>query len=146
MGAAPSAVVKPAVILPPPSSSPSSESSIGDDFTSSSSTTTASANLWTSPTSCTYIFDSLWFCLSPVYQAKEYYISGDFDSCEEKASALYMCLSNKVKKDPDMDRKIEAKLKRKPIQPCWTKRGEGKGDEVEETAPVWELKERPGWY
>ena len=45
-----------------------------------------------------------------------------------------------------MDRKIEAKLKRKPIQACWTKRGEGRGDEVEETAPVWELKEKPGWY
>ncbi len=54
--------------------------------------------------------------------------------------------ANQVKKDPDMDRKIEAKLKRKPIQPCWTKRGEGRGDEVEESAPVWELKERPGWY
>lgn len=26
--------------------------------------------------------------------------TGDFDTCEEKASALYMCLSNKIKKDP----------------------------------------------
>lgn len=28
------------------------------------------------------------------------YPTGDFDTCEEKASALYMCLSNKIKKDP----------------------------------------------
>jgi hypothetical protein len=26
--------------------------------------------------------------------------TGDFDTCEEKGSALWMCLSNKVKKDP----------------------------------------------
>jgi len=97
MGSVPSAVVKPAVIVPPPSAS--SNTTLPDDEVlshGSSYSSATSTSVLTSPTSCTYIFDSLWFCLSPVYQAKEYYISGDFDACEDKASALYMCLANKV--------------------------------------------------
>ncbi|TFJ82346.1 hypothetical protein NSK_006319 [Nannochloropsis salina CCMP1776] len=147
MGSVPSAVVKPAVIVPPPSAS--SNTTLPDDEVlshASSYSSVTSTSVLTSPTSCTYIFDSLWFCLSPVYQAKEYYISGDFDACEDKASALYMCLANKIKKDPDIARKIEAKLKRPPIQPCWTQRRAGREDEEEDATPVWDLKERPGWY
>jgi hypothetical protein len=43
-------------------------------------------------------------CLTaPVNQTREYYTEGEFDTCDAKMSAFYLCLESKITKDPDVD-------------------------------------------
>lgn len=46
---------------------------------------------------CTKYFDALWFCYSPVYQMKQYYVYGTVDDCKGHWSKWFNCLKQKTK-------------------------------------------------
>ncbi|GLJ37530.1 hypothetical protein SUGI_0762610 [Cryptomeria japonica] len=64
--------------------------------------------------SCTERFDELWFCYSPVYQMKQYYRYGTFDTCFEKWSAVFDCLRLKTKRKHEVQKILEARERDQP--------------------------------
>lgn len=54
------------------------------------------------PENCTKYFDALWFCYSPVFQLKQYYIYGNLDNCQGHWNRWYQCLKQRTAfKDKD---------------------------------------------
>ncbi|KAL3684071.1 hypothetical protein R1sor_002093 [Riccia sorocarpa] len=61
--------------------------------------------------SCTPCIDALWFCYSPVFQVKQYYREGEFDSCKGKWVELFSCISLKTRPAAE----VEAVLKQREV-------------------------------
>ncbi|BBN15701.1 hypothetical protein MPTK1_7g00080 [Marchantia polymorpha subsp. ruderalis] len=61
--------------------------------------------------SCSPCIDALWFCYSPVFQVKQYYREGELDSCKEKWTELFSCISLKTRPASE----VEAILKEREV-------------------------------
>lgn len=80
------------------------------------------------PVSCTKAFDSVYYCYSPVHQAREYYITGELDDCRGRLKRFRMCIMSRFRPQAVSEALYEEEE---------TKERGGK----EQTNPVWELKE-----
>lgn len=82
------------------------------------------------PQSCAKVFDSLYFCYSPVYQGRQYYMFGNFDNCRGRLRRFRLCLLSRVKSSEDaelMFKEEEHREKEAGIQ--------------KDTEPIWEMRE-----
>ncbi|CAM6098587.1 unnamed protein product [Calypogeia fissa] len=74
--------------------------------------------------SCVPYMDALWFCYSPVYQMKQYYRDGTFDSCGGKWGELFRCISLKTKSAADIEAILKEQEAAKQKQHIWRYRTE----------------------
>ena len=77
------------------------------------------------PASCMHTLDALWYCYSPVHQAREYYMNGEFDDCRGRLKRFGMCVMSRFRDGQISEAYFEAEEKKtKVVRP-----------------PVWELRE-----
>lgn len=82
------------------------------------------------PQSCSKVFDSLYFCYSPFYQARKYYMYGEFDNCRGRLRRFRLCLLSRIKNEKDSEMLFEEE-ERRAKEAC----------NLKDAKPVWEMRE-----
>lgn len=67
------------------------------------------------PTSCMRTLDALWFCYSPVYQARKYYMNGEFDNCRGRLKLFRMCIMSRFQEREKSERLYEEEEKKTKV-------------------------------
>jgi len=67
------------------------------DFDMEKKEASASVHETTASESCVKYFDAAWWCFTPTHQIQNYYINGDWDSCQETLSDLMRCFAGKTR-------------------------------------------------
>eukprot|EP00171_Calliarthron_tuberculosum_P013772 IDg13772t1 len=81
------------------------------------------------PLSCTKAFDSMYYCYSPVYQGRQYYMTGALDDCRGRVRRFRMCVLSRVRNQDTSERIYEEEEQRdrgteKKAEPVWRLRPE----------------------
>lgn len=82
------------------------------------------------PISCTKVFDSVYYCYSPVHQARQYYITGELDNCRGRLKKFRMCVMSRFRPQ----NQSEVLYEQEEIK-------EQKKKNIHNIKPVWELRE-----
>jgi hypothetical protein len=94
------------------------------------------------PESCVPDLDALWFCYSPVYQFRYYYMNGTVDSCVGKVRRLVRCFRSRLLSPEDAERlyangaeddenaHASAGRRAGPYEPVWELRARGAAPET----------------
>ncbi|KAK4533646.1 hypothetical protein CCYA_CCYA18G4528 [Cyanidiococcus yangmingshanensis] len=95
------------------------------------------------PSSCLPDLDALWFCYSPVYQFRYYYMNGTVDSCVGKVRRLVRCFRSRLVSSDEAARMYENAVGKDDDD---GERHGGLGAEVclpPTAEPVWALRPPP---
>lgn len=82
------------------------------------------------PVNCMKAFDSVYYCYSPVHQAREYYVTGEFDDCRGRLRRFRLCVLSRFRPQSVSERLYEE-----------DDSNEKKKKGLSGIEPVWELKE-----
>lgn len=95
-----------------------------DDLNADAADSAAAAAAEEPPASCLPALDRLWFCYSPVYQFRYYYMNDTVDPCRETARAFFTCCRARLR-SPERARQLYAEEARRrqerqpPPEPVW---------------------------
>lgn len=83
------------------------------------------------PPSCTKAFDSLYYCYSPFFQGRQYYMNGELDNCRGRLRRFRLCLMSRLKPQSEAEelfvREEQRIIRQKNldnVQPIWQMREE----------------------
>lgn len=80
------------------------------------------------PLNCTKAFDAVYYCYSPVHQAREYYIYGELDDCRGRLRKFRLCALSRLRPQNASEKMYEQEeIKQNIKQP--------------KAKPVWQMKE-----
>ena len=80
------------------------------------------------PASCMKAFDSLYWCYSPVHQARQYYMTGELDDCRGRMRRFRMCIMSRFRHQEAAEKIYE-------------EYEEGEKMEKAQHEPVWEIRQ-----
>ncbi|EFJ15398.1 hypothetical protein SELMODRAFT_414168 [Selaginella moellendorffii] len=80
--------------------------------------------------SCTPALDALWFCYSPVFQLREYYREGTFNTCTDKFWDVMNCFRLKTKKLAEAQVIIESENRKREQPLFWELRSKEEATEA----------------
>lgn len=58
------------------------------------------------PHSCAEMFDSMYFCFSPVHQSTFYYRNGEWDNCRGRIERFRLCAMSRLRSSEDSEVRV----------------------------------------
>lgn len=78
------------------------------------------------PLNCMKSFDRMYYCYSPFYQGRQYYMTGELDDCKGRVREFRMCLMSRLRNQDTSEQLFEAEERR---------------DKAKQAAPVWQMRD-----